>query len=267
MIYVTGDTHAELDILKLYKNIWWEGQHLTRDDYLVICGDFGAVWRGDLRDHKLLSWYERKPWTTLWVDGNHENHDAIDAFPVTSRFGGHVQVVPGFPHVIHLMRGEVYELPAGPDETARAFVMGGAPSIDRMYRVEGLSWWAREMPSDEEYANATACLDACDWSVDYVFTHEVPYSMLVDSLDWNYAIERNDPRGNELTGFLQYVDEKLDHDRLKMWYAGHYHKDHMMADGHHCILYQQVVPLGEGPHGLGDEGDAGDTTDAEKNNG
>lgn len=250
MIYVTGDTHGTNDLFKIEEDYWQEGQALTRDDYLVICGDFGAVWSGDERDLELLDWYDRQPWTTLWVDGNHENHDRIDSFAVTRRFGGQVQVVPDYPHVIHLMRGEVYDLPVAPGQTVRAFVMGGASSIDRMWRIEGVSWWAREMPSDAEYARATANLEACGWSVDYVFTHEVPYSALVDALSWNYAIERCDPRGNELTGYLQYVDDQLDKERLKMWYAGHYHVDRMVADERHCVLYQEVVQLGDGPLGL-----------------
>ena len=249
MIYVTGDTHADLDLFKIMEDYWPEGQALTRDDYLVICGDYGCVWSGDDRDHELLAWYESQPWTTLWVDGNHENHDLIDTFAVTQRFGGRIQVVPDYPHVIHLMRGEVYDLPVSADETVRAFVMGGAPSIDRMWRTEGVSWWAREMPSDAEYANATANLEACGWSVDYVFTHEIPYGALVDALDWNYAVKQRDPQGNELTGFLQYVDDRLDHERLKMWYAGHYHTDRLVVDDHHCILYQEVVPLGQPPLG------------------
>lgn len=245
MIYVTGDTHRDIDKAKLEPSQWPQGQLLTRDDYLIICGDFGAIWnREGEGDNALLSWYEQQPWTTLFVDGNHENHDRIDTFPVTERFGGKVQVVPGYHHVVHLMRGEVYELPVSQSQTVRAFVMGGATSTDKMWRTEGLSWWAREMPSQEEYDNATANLKRVNWQVDYVFTHDVPYNALVDALDWSYAIQHCDPKGNELTGFLQWVDDELDKDYLKMWYAGHYHVDKPVMDDKHCILYQKVVPLG-----------------------
>ncbi|MBP3885099.1 MAG: hypothetical protein J6D54_09210, partial [Olsenella sp.] len=139
MIYVTGDTHGSHDVGKLHPRQWPEGQGLGRDDYLVILGDFGAIWDWGTDDHALLAWYEAQAWTTLFVDGNHENFDLIDAFDVSEMFGGRVQVVPGYPHVIRLMRGEVYDLPvargdaargdAAPGETVRCFVMGGAPSI------------------------------------------------------------------------------------------------------------------------------------------
>lgn len=250
MIYVTGDTHGKLDIAKIQPEMWPEGQTLSRNDYLVICGDVGAVWGSPERDDALLSWYEAQPWTTLWVDGNHENHDRIDSFEVSERFGGRVQVVPGYPHFIHLMRGEVYDLPSAPGETVKVFVMGGAPSRDRAWRTEGVNWWEREMPDDEEYDNAENNLGRCNWSVDYVFTHEVPENAMMDALDEEYSIEHYESFKNKLAGFLQYVDDQLDKDQLEMWYAGHYHRDCLVMDDQHCILYDEVVTLGSGPLGF-----------------
>lgn len=267
MIYVTGDTHGRHDVAKLHARQWPEGQELSRDDYLVILGDFGAIWDWGAGDHELLAWYESQPWTTLFADGNHENFDLIDAFEVSEMFGGRVQVVPGYPHVIHLMRGEVYELPvargaaarggeacgaavrgeADRGETVRCFVMGGAPSIDRIWRVEGRSWWPREEPDESEYDNATRNLEAAGWSVDYVFTHEVPRSAIVDALDWSYRREGRDPVASELSGYLQWVDERLDASRLRAWYAGHYHRDATVLDDRHAVLYQDILPLGEMP--------------------
>lgn len=247
MIYVTGDTHGRMDWGKIHPENWPVGQTLTRDDYLIICGDFGAVWSMGPKDHEELSWYENQPWTTLWVDGNHENHDIIDSFEVTERFGGHVQVVPGYPHVIHLMRGEVYDLPLDVDTTVRCFVMGGAPSIDRVWRTEGVSWWARELPSQEEYERGIKNLEACNWQVDYVFTHEIPLYAAVDILGLGFINKHKSGGFNQVAEHLQYVDDRLDKERLKMWYAGHHHVDRMVMDDQHCVLYHQVVPLGARP--------------------
>ena len=250
MIYVTGDTHSTIDWAKLHPESWPEGQTLTRDDYLIICGDFGGVWNMGPKDHEVLAWYEAQPWTTLWVDGNHENHDLIDAFEVSERFGGRVQVVPGYPHVIHLMRGEVYELPVSPGETARCFVLGGAPSLDRRWRVEGVSWWAREFPSQEEYDNAVAQLEACDWQVDYVFTHEVPSRAALDIIGPELAQKLKGKSFSQVAEYLQWFDDHLDKERLKMWYAGHHHMDRMVMDEQHCVLFHQIVRLGERPQVL-----------------
>lgn len=247
MIYVTGDIHGHIDIHKLSSRLWPEGRTLTRDDYLVICGDFGNVWDGGNQDRYWLSWLEDKPWTTLWVDGNHENHDLIDGFAVEELFGGRVQRVPGSPHVIHLMRGEVYDLPVGDGSLARCLVMGGATSTDRDWRTPGLSWWEREVPSNEEYDRATASLERVGFSVDYVFTHTCSSGIKPYALRWNYNIMRHDPETDQLEGFLQWVDERLDKERLKVWYFGHYHADMVCRDEHHALLYQQIVRLGDLP--------------------
>lgn len=256
MVYVTGDTHGTYDTGKLSPSKWPQGQMLGRNDYLVVLGDFGAIlgdaragdtWKLSQRDIELLEWWESQPWTTLFVDGNHEDFNILDSFDTEDMFGGKVQVVPGYPHIIHFMRGEVYDLPVSDGETARCFVMGGAQSFDRSRRIENYDWWAREMPSDEEYRRAKANLEDAAWSVDYVFTHEVPYNAMVDALDWQWWIERRDPPSNELAGYLQWVDDRLDKTSLKMWYAGHYHIDRLVKDEKHCVLYNSVVRLGDTP--------------------
>ena len=63
MIYLTGDTHGDIDIGKRTTRNWPLQKELTRDDYLIICGDFGAVWSGDREDDYLLKWHENKTYT------------------------------------------------------------------------------------------------------------------------------------------------------------------------------------------------------------
>ena len=254
MIYLTGDTHGMLDMPKLLPSRWPEGQTLTRDDYLVILGDFGAIWgNGDARnpqlsttDQLLLSWYEGQPWTTLFVDGNHENHDLIDGLETSERFGGRVQVVPQHPHVIHLMRGEAYDIPTGDGGSLRCLVMGGADSMDKAWRTPGVSWWAREMPNQAEYETCLATLERVGYSVDYVFTHELPYDAVAEVLAWIDSGSCREPKRSELRLFLQWMDERLDRDRFKGWYAGHYHVDQSLSDGLHHVLFQEIVRLPNG---------------------
>ncbi len=45
------------------------------------------------------------------------------------------------------------------------------------YRINHISWWAQEMPSEEEYAEARRNLTKVDWAVDYVITHCAPTSI------------------------------------------------------------------------------------------
>ena len=244
-VFVTGDTHGSNDILKLTGKYWPEGGNLGRDDLLVICGDFGLVWSEPASEESgfWLDWLEARPWTTLFVDGNHENHDLLDGYAVSEWCGGRVHVLPGHPHVIHLMRGQAYDV----DVHGRWFVLGGARSQDRQWRVEGRTWWRREMPSDEEYDEASRALADMGFAPDYVFTHDCPTDRLTYAMPWYVQYRGTMPPADQLTSYLQYVDERLDGRSLRAWYCGHYHDDLRLGDDRHHLLYRQVVELGEGP--------------------
>ena len=47
MIFITGDTHRLMDVQKIDIDNFPEQKLLTRNDYLIICGDFGGVWNKD----------------------------------------------------------------------------------------------------------------------------------------------------------------------------------------------------------------------------
>lgn len=42
---------------------------MTKDDYMIVCGDFGGVWFGDKRDNAQLDELEQLPFTVLFVGG------------------------------------------------------------------------------------------------------------------------------------------------------------------------------------------------------
>ena len=124
MIYVTGDIHGEVDIHRLNSRQFLEQRHMDKGDYVIICCDVGCVWVGGQTDRYWLNWLEAKPFTTLFVDGNHENFPLLEAYPQRAWQGGQVHELR--PSVLHLMRGQVFSL-----EGRRFFTMGGASSHDR----------------------------------------------------------------------------------------------------------------------------------------
>ena len=78
MIYITGDCHH--DFRKFNIEAFPEQREMTKDDYVIICGDFGGVWVRDeesTEEKWWLDWLEERSFTTLFVDGNHENFDAL----------------------------------------------------------------------------------------------------------------------------------------------------------------------------------------------
>ena len=222
--FVAADVHRMLDIDRINIYNFPEQTELTKDDYLIIAGDFGCVWGQDKRmDSLLIKDHDRRCFTTLFVDGNHENHDLLDSYPVEIWNGGKIHRLSA--SVIHLMRGQVYSIGGH-----TFFTMGGAESTDKMYRQPGVSWWEREMPSDDEYAEALKNLEAVNFKVDYVITHCAPeeYLETVTSF-WYYG-----PKNNRLTSFLSQLITKHNIS-FKEWYFGHYHLD-MIHDHIHCVF-------------------------------
>ena len=73
-IFITGDTHG--DFSRLLPAAFHEQRDLTKEDYLIICGDFGSVWDGGDAEQQWLDWLETRSFTTLFVSGNHENFDS-----------------------------------------------------------------------------------------------------------------------------------------------------------------------------------------------
>lgn len=227
-IYITGDTHCDIDWNKLNTSNFPEQKQMTKDDYVIIAGDFGGVWGMDNTDRYIIKTYENRNFTTLFVDGNHENHDALDQYPVEQWHGGKIHRISDT--VIHLMRGQVFDI-----DGRKIFTMGGAQSTDKAYRKEGVSWWARELPSDAEYDEAIRNLQTHDFKVNYIVTHCAPEDYAYDYTCMDVA--RN---LNRLTAFFSglITDYDISYDA---WYFGHYHTE-IDYDKFHC-LYRRIVEI------------------------
>lgn len=58
---------------------------------MIICGDFGLFWTKDKTLEYNLEWFPRIGPTILWVQGNHENYDMIEEYPLEEWNGGLVR--------------------------------------------------------------------------------------------------------------------------------------------------------------------------------
>lgn len=227
MIYITGDIHGSMDINKLNSKNFPECKKITRSDYVIICGDFGLVWEENSRcDKYWLKWLDNKPWTTLWIDGNHENFDLLKEYPTEDWKGGKIQKITD--NVIHLCRGSVFDI----DGTS-IFAFGGAESHDKQYRRLGVSIWEEELPSYEEMETGRKNLEAVGWKVDIVVTHSLP--LHIQSQLFSYM----DYGKNILNGYFDEIDERLD---FRYWFSGHYHKSQRYDDKHY-LIYNEIVKL------------------------
>lgn len=255
MIYLTGDTHSDFSRFKT--RTFPEQKQMTKKDYVIILGDFGGIWAadpGDRTDKYWLDWMEDKNFTTLFVDGNHENYDRLSEYPVREWNGGRVQEIR--PSVLHLMRGEVYRL-----EGMSFFVFGGARShdvkdgifeaddpelkhlqrmkakgiggyTDKQYRINHVNWWEQEMPAGEEMQSGLQNLEAAGWKVDYILTHCLPTSI-------HLTIRPDEFEADPLTDYLEGIRARCDY---RYWFCGHYHADHSISMKEK-ILYHDMVRI------------------------
>ena len=242
-IYVTGDCHGGFQRLTTRNFPQLKG--MSRDDYMIIAGDHGGVWAGEQADGHHLNWLEDKPFTTLFVDGNHENFDLLNAYLEQEWHGGRVHVVR--PHVLHLMRGQVFDIgrftwftmggaashdiqdsildPAAPDFERRYWMLR---RMNARFRVLIHSWWPEEMPSEAEYTEAEVNLERAGWCVDCILTHCAPTS-IAQRLNQHYQPDR-------LTDFLEAVRQRC---RFSKWFCGHYHVNQMI-DERFVIQWEQI---------------------------
>lgn len=246
MIYITGDTHS--DFSRFTEENFPIQSEMTKDDYIIICGDFGGVWTFEeesKREKEALDWLNNKNFTTLFVDGNHENYTRLYNYPIEEWKGGKVHEIRD--SVLHLMRGEIFDI-----DNKKIFAFGGARSHDiqdgilnldeeeRIYeyrkrgayfRIRDFSWWDLELPIEEEIQNGISNLEKVNYKVDYVISHCCPTSI--------QALINSTYKRDILTDYLQQISEKC---TFKRWYFGHYH-DYKQVNSQFTLLYEDIVPL------------------------
>ena len=246
MIYITGDTHS--NFLRFTEEKFPIQTEMTKDDYIIICGDFGGVWTFEeesKREREALDWLNNKNFTTLFVDGNHENYTRLYNYPIEEWKGGKVHKIRD--SVLHLMRGEIFDI-----DNKKIFAFGGARSHDiqdgilnldeeekiyeyrkrgAYFRIRDFSWWDLELPTKEEMKNGINNLEKVNYKVDYIISHCCPTSV--------QALINPTYKRDILTDYLQQISEKC---TFKRWYFGHYH-DYKQVNSQFTLLYENIVPL------------------------
>lgn len=222
MLYFTGDTHMPINIHKLSTKCFPDAKIMTKNDYVIICGDFGGVWNNSPEELYWRKWLDNKPFTTLFIDGNHENHPMLQTFPEIEFCGGRAHQISK--SVIHLMRGQVFTI-----DNTTIFTMGGASSTDKESRKEGVSWWSEELPNQAEMDEGLKNLAKHNNQVDLIVTHTAP-------IQFQTMLQQYFPHQQDsLEIYLDYIYRNVS---FKYWYFGHFHQERKLTDG--TCLYNIV---------------------------
>ncbi len=242
-IFITGDRHAD------FRRFGSQYFGAPEGSIVIICGDFGGVWNGSPSENYWLDWLEEKPYTFLFVDGNHENFDMLNSYPVSEWNGGKVHFIRK--NILHLMRGQIFDI-----EGVRFFTFGGARSHDisdgilsmddpdikekikklnreqALFRIDHLSWWKEEMPSETEMAEGLKNLEKAGNKVDCILSHCAPTSI---QDVFSGGLYEHDT----LTDYFEKIRRLCD---FKLWFFGHYHDDKMIGQKY-IMLYGMIVSL------------------------
>lgn len=252
-IYITGDCHGDFNKLSKKKV---KGISFKKNDYLIICGDFGLCWAKDKEFEYNCKLFSQRPYTTLWVQGNHENYDMIKEYPIEEWNGGKVRHIVR-DKVILLERGQYFTI-----EGKTFFTFGGARShdisdgiLDRdkcvdeqdyraeriwfikmfghngMWRENHVSWWKEEMPSQEEMDEGLRVIEEHNNEVDYIITH---CASTITEQKLGYFDH------DKFTDYLNYFEHFV---KFRHWYFGHYHQDATDENDKHTVIYHNILKL------------------------
>lgn len=252
MIYITGDTHA--DFSRFNTKRFPEQKEMTKNDIVMVLGDFGGIWYDCSKERYWLDWLSDKPFTLVFIDGNHENFDRLyNEFSVIDFHGGKAHKIRD--NIYHLIRGYIFDF-----EGRKFFAMGGASSHDiddgvlnpsdfinenefkntykqwvnqgKVFRINHFSWWKEELPNQEEMKLGIETLKENNYKVDYVITH-----CPLREICCQYGYYDTD-------SIILYFEELLNLGlSFKQWWSGHLHENKYNIYQKHNIIYKDIIRI------------------------
>lgn len=288
MIYVTGDTHGPVSLgrmsvdgysRRLNRDSFPEQRKMTKEDYVIICGDFGGVWNFAMESREeryWLDWLDSRSFTTLFIPGNHENYDRLygisdstlldswlydgirddpalrtQGYPQKDWHGGKVRKIRE--SVLMLERGYVFDI-----DGARCFCFGGARSHD----ISGGILDPAEYASKESFSRIYDQWKKQDrmfrvkgvswWEKEFPDQREREQGLeTLEKAGWNvdFVFTHDGPgRDKESLGlsdiddFNRYLDEIQQQLTYKKWFFGHLHGN-VQVNEKDLLLYEQIIRI------------------------
>lgn len=204
-VMLAGDWHGNTH--RACTTIWSAALRGIRA--VIQLGDFG-YWTPGSGTERYLSAVEEACTThdvmLLVVDGNHEYFPGLLALPVDPDTGLR-QISP---HIFHLPRGLRWNW-----HGFTWMALGGAHSVDRHMRKEGVSWWPQEHLSDDDVVRATA-----GGPVDVIVSHDAPAGVHIPGLPSDSFPPSQIAAADEHRARVGAV---VDATRPALMFHGHYH--------------------------------------------
>ena len=213
MIIAIGDIHGEFKEMqsKMVEIVESAGEPVN----FVQVGDFGLGFERPKKDHDRLTTinhFLKEKDSNLWViRGNHDN-------PAFWQWGCGYE----FSNIHFVPDDEIRVI-----EGKTCYFAGGAVSVDRCKRTQGIDYWA------DEICNERNLLGFKD-HIDILFTHDVYHgvsSFGTSSDTLKYWCERDENLMGDIIqsqiGMKYLYDSIYNINPNFSWYHGHYHESHV----------------------------------------
>lgn len=241
-IYITGDKHGDYDevLVAIERGLIGTG------DVLIVLGDAGVNYYGDFRDAYLKAKLNQTGVTFMFVRGNHEARPSGLTFHEINVhqshfFRGWFIAEDEYPNLLYMKDGGLYVFvdPSGFPHVA--YVIGGAYSVDKYYRLQkqaagfmDYKWFPDEQLNEQEMASILEDTKMAHY--DFVFSHTVPESMAPHDRFLSFIDQSTVDHSTE--SFLQKVMDQISFQR---WFAGHWHTDRSVD--RFRFMFHDIIPL------------------------
>lgn len=241
-VFITGDRHGDYKDIEHFCLKW----NTSKDDVLIVLGDNGVNYWGPHRDKKLKNYLSSLPITFFMIKGNHDQRPSKKLYNITDEAHPLVKspcfVEKDYPSLLFSAMYGQYEFLCG-DQWEKSFVLGGAYSADKWYRLEmqelghsGYRWFADEQMTRWEMKEAEGMIRDAEPS--FILSHTCPFryiprDMFLPMIDQSTV-------DDTMEHWMDTIETEIPYER---WYCGHWHTDRCVDQMRY--MFHDIIIFGE----------------------
>ena len=246
-ILMCGDLHGNWKPIRDLYETMLKKQPLTKNDVLIILGDFSANFFFNHRDAEYKKKLGKYKITYFIIRGNHEERPSIcmnknpSAWHMEEFWGNQVYVENDYPYIKYALDMPAkYEIPTAQGDSIKTLVLPGAYSVDKYYRLQhGMTWFKNEQLTQQEMWDGTELASKAKW--DLILSHTCPIAweptdLFLSQIDQSTV-------DSTMERWLGNIEYKTDY---TLWCFGHFHQTRIYPkdwenNRQSLMLYNDVV--------------------------
>ena len=242
-IFISGDKHGDYKNVEQFCLKW----NTSKDDLLIILGDNGVNYWGPHRDKKLKNYLSALPITFFMIKGNHDQRPSLKSYHIAPPVPhplvmGSCLMEDDWPSLLFAPMYGLFSFQTAQNKWTKAFVLGGAYSADKWYRLEmqalghssGYRWFNDEQMTTWEMKEALSM--AKDTEPEIILSHTCPFRYI--PRDMFLPVIDQSTVDDTMEHWMDTVEEDVPY---KKWYCGHWHTDRTVDKLR--FMYHDIVQL------------------------